>query len=114
MVRRERFLYYLALACSQVNAKLVSQGDKLTAGMPVTFGILIDELFDAHRCFGKDPLLVTLLQPHFFIERTLDQQFEVWRDGGHFALGPFWISTLAWLPLKLSRRAARPDLVLLS
>src|SRR5262245_25960727 len=81
--------------------------------MPVAFGKLIDELLDARRRLGNDLFLFTLLELYLCAECALEQQFEIRRNGWRFALGALWVATLPGLELKLFRRTARSDLVLL-
>src|SRR5262245_61154093 len=81
--------------------------------MPVAFGELIDELLDARRRLRNDLFLFTLLELYLCAECALEQQFEIRRNGWRFALGALRVSTLARLKLKLFRRTAGSDLVLL-
>jgi hypothetical protein len=59
--RPDRVLDYFSLARHEIDAEFVSQIEKVTSGMTVTFGELIDELLNAGCGLGDDLFFFTLL-----------------------------------------------------
>ena len=68
---------WLGAARHQIDAKLLSAGEEVTASVTITFGELGDQLFDAGFCHRERLLSIALLERDLLAERLLEQSFEV-------------------------------------
>ena len=112
MVCSERFLDSLMLASDQIDAEFIAKRNQVAPGVTVTFGILGNELLDAHRRHGHRPLLFTLLELHRLIERTFERRLEIECNRWRLAFGALRVATLPRFELIFSRRTAGADFVL--
>jgi len=77
-IRLERPLDCFTLARRDVDAQFLREIEDVTPGMAITFCELSDQLLDAGRGHGDDPLPFTLPKRHRFAERAFQHRFQVW------------------------------------
>jgi hypothetical protein len=96
----------------EIDPEPLRQIKDVAPGMAVPFGELGHQLLDAGGGHGDDVLLVTLPERDFFAEGAFEHRLEVRHERGCFPSGAQGVATLARLELKLLRRAARTDAVI--
>jgi hypothetical protein len=74
-----RLLDRVLSAGRQIDAEPVREIEDVTPSPAVAFGELSDELLDAGRRHGDDPLLLTLPQRDLLAERAFEHRLEIRR-----------------------------------